>query len=433
MSYLIFCSFEVGGLPYKMAEALNRHGIKTYYISLAWRNHSHDSTVFHYGDIKQDWDLSSYFSSRFWSSKKDVELLRRIKIEYNIDCCLALGHKAYLLREAGMGYSYLSYGFDLDQCCKVLIFPKGMLFWKERATYFNSILNFYMDMRRLIPKEYAFLKKFKVYLYILLNFCGEQKRSVLNSVSLMILSYQEKFYKQLCPHKRLFFLPSLTQVTEYEQLCKEKIRSKKMVCETINADNFLFSAARQFWYGKNSFFEDNKGNDIIFYSFARYLEISGDRKSKLILGIKGPDVEQSRKLAGLLGISDYIIWVKEMRRDELGVYYKGASACLGQFGTPALAYAVLEPLSNATSCASFAGDNDAHVPFYKSMPPIFNSKDPCEIGKFMHKIISDAEYASKMSYESWLWAKNNCSEERFVESFVGEMSLQNNESMKKDG
>jgi len=285
----------------------------------------------------------------------------------------------------------------------------------------------------MIPREYAFLKKFKVYLYILLNFCKEQRISILNSVSLMILSYQEKLYKQLCPHKRLFFLPSLTQVMEYEQLRKEKVRSKKMVCGTINADNFFFSATRHFWYGKNSFFADNKGNDIIFYSFARYLKISGDRKSKLILGIKGPDVEQSKKLSDFLDISDYIIWVKEMRRDELGVYYRGASACLGQFGTPALTYAALEPLSNATSCASFARDNDTYVPFYKSMPPIFNSKDPCEIGKFMHKIISDAEYASKMSYESWFWAKNNCSEERFVESFVDEMSLQSNKGIGKGG
>ena len=170
MSYLIFCSFEVGGLPYKMAETLNRHGVKTYYISLAWKNHSHDSTAFHYGEKREDWDLSSYFDSRFWSTKKDIAFLRHMKIKYNIDYCLATGHKAYLLKEAGMDYAYLSYGFDLDQCCKFIIFPKGMPFGKERVSYFKSILNFYMDMRRLIPREYAFLKKFEEYLYILLSF-----------------------------------------------------------------------------------------------------------------------------------------------------------------------------------------------------------------------------------------------------------------------
>ena len=47
MSYLIFCSFEVGGLPYRMAEILNAHGVEAYYASIAKPTLGHDSTQFH--------------------------------------------------------------------------------------------------------------------------------------------------------------------------------------------------------------------------------------------------------------------------------------------------------------------------------------------------------------------------------------------------
>ena len=32
MSFLVFCSFEVGGIPFRMAEILNRYKVETYYI-----------------------------------------------------------------------------------------------------------------------------------------------------------------------------------------------------------------------------------------------------------------------------------------------------------------------------------------------------------------------------------------------------------------
>jgi hypothetical protein len=35
----------------------------------------------------------------------------------------------------------------------------------------------------------------------------------------------------------------------------------------------------------------------------------------------------------------------------------------------------------------------------------------------MCKITSDTDYASNLSYDSWLWTKENCSEEKFSEAF----------------
>jgi hypothetical protein len=57
------------------------------------------------------------------------------------------------------------------------------------------------------------------------------------------------------------------------------------------------------------------------------------------------------------------------------------------------------------------------VPFYRDRPPIFSSKDPAKIANFMIEILTNTEEYADLSYKSWLWIKNNCSEEKFVDSF----------------
>ncbi|MBU1147065.1 MAG: hypothetical protein KKD11_01835 [Candidatus Omnitrophica bacterium] len=394
MSYLIFCSFEVGGLPFKMAETLNRHGVRTYYISFAKNARGHDSTDFHYGKKREDWDISSLFDRDFRDSRKDIEVLRHIRPSFDITHCLATGHKAYLLRQAGMDYGYWCYGSDIDYYYKYFLFSGTLPIWK----------------------------KMMLWPYLTLTFCREQRKSIIGSSSLMISPHQSENYKRLCPGKRLFFLSHLIDVMDYEELREKKKESKKRICEGIDAERFFFSSTRHFWHGKNRNITDCKGNDVILYSYARYLEISGDKDSKLILVKKGPDVVSSNRLIRELGINNYVVWVDEMRRDELSIYYQGASMCFGQFGTPSLTYTVLEPLSNGCSSVSFVVADNKDVPFYDPMPPVLNSKDPKEIADFMCKLTTDTEYADKLSYDSWLWAKGNCSEEIFVKTFQKEMS-----------
>lgn len=394
MSYLIFCSSEVGGFPFKITETLNRHGVETYYISLAPNSNDHNSTEFHYGKRKEDWDLSLLFDKNLHNPAKDITLLNYIKSKYNIKGAFATGHKSYFLDKAGIEYKYWSYGSDLDQYCKKFIFPERFPIWKELI---------------LTP-------------YFLLTFCRMQRVSIIRADALMISMHQVKEQRALCPKSKLFFLPHLIPVEHYEVLSKKKIEAKNKICKSIGTERFFFSSARHFWFGKNRAFTDYKGNDCILYSFMNYLNISGDKASKLILIRKGPDVKESISLIYRLGIDHYVIWIDEMKRDDLWDYYQGASMCFGQFGTPALTYAVVEPLSTATPCVTFIGDYDRSIPFYKTMPPILNSRDPEEIACFMYKLTSDKEHESHMCYASWLWAKENCSEEKFVRAFVKEMS-----------
>lgn len=421
MSCLVFCSFEVGGLPYKIAETLNRYGVKTYYLSLAQNAHGHDSAKFHYGEKREEWDLSPVFNGRRRVLHKDIGLLKELKSRYEIDYCFATGHKAYLLKEAGMNYDYWSYGSDLDQYRSYFVLPVRREALKTNCVSeaaFLMISGYRLKAYQLFPEPYSVWKKAVFYPYLLRHFCREQKRSILDADSLMIAPYQLDFYKRLRSDKRLFFLPHSIKVAEYDSLRREKDRKRREICEKIDADRFFFSSARHFWAGKKGFFTDYKGNDIVLRSFAHYLGISGDTKSKLILVRKGPDVRQSNELAQDLGINKHIFWIDEMPRKDLWDYYRGASACFGQFGVPLLTYAAVEPLSNAAPCISFVGDDNASVPFYNTMPPVFNSKDSGEIALFMHRITSDTDYESTLSYDSWIWAKENCSENKFVEAFL---------------
>ena len=153
-------------------------------------------------------------------------------------------------------------------------------------------------------------------------------------------------------------------------------------------------------------------------SYAIFKKITVDDHSKLVLVKKGPDVELSKSLSRRLGIEDDVVWIDEMKREELDRYYQGAAICFGQFGTPVVTYAALEPLANGTISISFLNDNNSPVPFYKEKPPIFSNINPKEIAEFMVKKLAEEKDYEDLSYNSWLWIQNNCSEEIFVKSFL---------------
>jgi len=389
MSYLIFCSFEVGGLPFRMADTLNRHGVETYYIYLGPKSTNHDSTHFHYGARSEEWDQSHVFQDHLGSQKEIVTLLSRIKAEQHILHCLATGRNAYLLKKAGIDYNYWSYGGDLDYEC----------FFVER------LLNTLIRMRFRINPVRLFLNMVNA------------RKSIGWANSVMIAPYQERALKRIFPEKGLFFLPHCIDAKDYGQLLKERGKSKKTISRKWGVENYFFSSTRHVWVGDWKNLTDNKRNDIMVRGYAKYLQNTEDSRSKLIMVEKGRDVGATQRLCRELGISDSVEWVHEMPRNELDMYYRGASICLGQFGIPVITYSILEPLANGSIGISFFNAPTA-VPFYETYPPVFNTRDPNEIALIMDKIMSDQGGRDEFSHESWLWIKRNCSEERFVEAFV---------------
>jgi len=390
MSYLIFCTFEVGGQPFRMAEILNRFGVETYYAYLGKMDMGHDSTLFHYGYQKEPWYLSSRFEQIYNNSTEVVHRLRQMKTEYHITHCLATGEEAYHLKLADINYRYWSFGSDLDSKCFIR----------------TSLKNHWL-MLRLIRHP------FRVY--------AERERardSIRYSDSVTVSPYQIKALREIIPDKNLFFLPHFFKVMDYPILLQQKEINKRLICKEIEADRYFFSSVRHCWTGDWKKMSDYKGNDVILHSYAKYLSLVNQDHSKLVLVKKGPDIEASRNLSKRLGIENRIIWVDEMKRDELDNYYQGADLCFGHFGTPVLTYAVLEALKNGTIGISFSIEHVDNFPFYEKYPPIFNSKSPEKIAGFMVEILKDEARLDKLSYQSWFWIKKNCSEEIFVESFL---------------
>lgn len=395
MSYLVFCSSEIGGLFYKMTEILNRHGIEAYYISVDPRAKGHDSDAFHHGDVNTVWNLSRLFKGKKYFPKRMIKTLKQIKDEYKILYCLATGMDAYLLHHAGLHYKYWNYGTDLDGYCFSPYWMQSDPLWK----------NYWRQFR-----------------YIIARIRQRARSSICLADAVFIGCHQIKTLREVCSDKSLFHIPQIMNVIDYKPLMEMKLKSKETICKDIGAERYFFSATRHVWKGDWSrFAENNKANDIIMKTFAQYLNISRDLNTKLVFVKKGPDIGFSQELSRELGIDKYVVWVNEMKRTELDIYYQGAAICFGQFATPVVSFAVIEPITNATPCISFLDNIQHDVPNYKELPPIFNSKEPEKIADFIYKIINNLDQYSKLCYDSWFWAKNNCSEEAFVEAFKREI------------
>ncbi|PKL46584.1 MAG: hypothetical protein CVV42_15865 [Candidatus Riflebacteria bacterium HGW-Riflebacteria-2] len=390
MSYLIFCSFEVGGLPYKMAEILNRNGINTYYLSVNFGASGHDSASFHYGNDRQSsWNLTNLLAGCRFSDAKLVRKLRAIKREFNISHSFATGFKSYLLKNAGINYIYWSFGADLDQQCFRPVWPAAYPLWKK-------LLKF--------PYSMLFVKP-------------QARKSIIASDSVMIAPYQIKALKELGYNGSLFFFPHFFEVEEFESLKNRRMECKDKICRKLGIGNYFFSSTRHFWAGVNHNLSDNKGNDVMLRSFACYLKLSDDDESTLVLIEKGPDVYASKILAKQLEIENRIVWLPQVPRDELNDFYLGSTLCFGQFGTPVLAFSALEPMANASVCVTFIGNDKPEIPFYNTLPPLINSMSPGVIANRMLELAKSPDKLAEMQFASWQWIKQNCSELQFSTVF----------------
>ena len=262
----------------------------------------------------------------------------------------------------------------------------------------------------------------------LLRFRREASRAFANATAVMIAPYQFAAYRQVCPDKPMFFFPHFLKLSEWETLGPQKLASRREIEAKIGASRFFFSSTRHVWSGCLRKSADTKGNDVIMYSFKEYLNLSGDQGAKLVLVDKGPNVAASRALAQELNIAAQVVWVGEMRRDQLDQYYQGAALCFGQFGTPVLAFTALEPLAQANVAISAFERVDPRVPFYPEDPPIFKSKAPRKIAEFMAQMVAQPQQHANLCRRSWEWIKENCSEERFAAEFVKSFSLNSGRS-----
>lgn len=387
MINLVFCSFEVGGFPFKIAEILNNHGIKSYYIALS-NDAGHDSSTFHYGTVDFEWNISREY--RGYDRNEIIKKLRVLKKEKNIACCFATGSSAYLLSEAGIEYFYWSFGSDLDLEC---FYPFNGSTIRSQFSYIKNIIS-----------------KIKTRV--------DARNTIISAKSVMISPYQLESLRKVRLNAPRFFLPHYFEIKylNNDLLLEAKYNAKKKICEKFKIQNYIFSSTRHYWYGHNAKMSDNKGNDIIIKSFYEYISVSGNVDMFLLLVNKGVDVHRTVKLIKMYGLSKRVIWIDEVRRSELDLYYLGAEYCFGQFGTNVLTNSVLEPLS--FGCISISSDKSiVDKYYYSNIPPIINSDDPKDIAYQMIKLDENAQCKTTLILDSYEWVKNNCSIERFVSAY----------------
>lgn len=387
MSRLILCDLEVGGQPYRMAEILNRHGVPTWYLSLGGPAAGHDSTRYHYGESQAPWDLSGRIGGR--GARGIVRALRQGRRELGIRSAMATGARACLLRQAGIPYRYWSYGSDLDQQAFGPLWPVGYPAWRRPQAW----IRFALDTRRL------------------------QRRSLREAEAVLISPYQRPVLDRIRPGAPLFFVPHVMPVGEWQGLRERAAADAQELGARIGATAFVFSAVRHVWAGALAALPDNKGNDVAIRAFAAGLWGDAARGVKLVLVSKGPDVAASAQLIRELGIAERVVWLEEMPREDLFRWYRGAALCLGQFGTPALNFSVVEPLSQATPCLSYELPPHPGVPWYPTPAPGRVGRDPGELGREIARLLRDPAALAALARESWCWAREHCSEERFVERF----------------
>ncbi len=391
MTYLVACGLEVGGQPWRVAAALNRCGVPARYLPLAAPGAGHDSTAFHYGGRREPWDLTGRLPGGGGAAAV-VAALARLREQEGVTGAFATGAETDLLGRAGIPYWYWSYGSDLDQLSFAPIWPEGYPAWRRPWAWTRFALGF----RR------------------------RQRRAIRGAEAVMISPYQREALRRVRPRAPLFFLPHLLPAAPgLGELRRQKARDAAAAAAEIGARRYVFSSTRHVWCGGLASRADRKGNDVALRAFARWAAAADDGTTRLVLVRKGPDAAASAALAGELGIGDRVTWLEEMPRERLERWYRGAALCLGQFGTPVLTYAALEPLAQATACLSWTGPRAAAVPWYEDPPPVEGSLEPEELAAAIGRLLGDATAREGAEEAGWRWVRSNCSEEAFAEAFVG--------------
>lgn len=392
MSVLIFCSFELGGLPFKMAEILNKFGNECYYISIDKSAKGIQKAEYHY-DIIKKWNLSALFEKK---TKKNeiVELLKEIKNKYSINFCIATGFKSYYLHLADINYYYWTYGWDLDvQCFR---FPyEDYSFPQVIIKLFYRVPYFYFVQRNIA------------------------RNTIKAASAIMIAQYQKEALDIISSNKKLFFLPHFLEIKDFDETIKLKSKYKSKYRQLFSCDLYFFSPVRHDWFQRGKKFPpntDDKGNNIVISAFAEFMkDYKTDLQIKLVLVDIGKDVIKSKELIHSFGLENHVIWLPRMSRSELEEIYLGSHICFGQFGVKVLSFALIEPLSLATPCISAIPSDEISIPFYDQRPPIFDYSNLKDISIICSKLIDDKSFYYEYSRLSWEWVKTNCSEERFVE------------------
>jgi glycosyltransferase involved in cell wall biosynthesis len=188
--------------------------------------------------------------------------------------------------------------------------------------------------------------------------------------------------------KKIFFSPFAIDTEKYRPMNAKELRSMY----AKEGETLLFSPSRQIW--------KEKGNDKMIRAFARFAKQVP--ASKFIMVAWSDDEQNSKSLAQSLGISDKIIWIKPVPKNQLILYYNAADIILDQFVLGSWGTSTPEAMACGKPVLMFYKKDYIMRAFGKE-PPILSSISDDDIYSNLLKIAKDPELAVDMGSKSREW------------------------------
>lgn len=187
--------------------------------------------------------------------------------------------------------------------------------------------------------------------------------------------------------EKIFFSPFAIDPDKYQPLDSTELRAKY----ANQNEMLLFSPARQSW--------KEKGNDKMIRAFAQFSRRVPE--SKFILVEWSEDEHNSKALAHSLGISEKIIWIKPVPKNQLIQYYNAADVILDQFVLGSWGTSTPEAMACGKPVLMFY-KKDYILRAFGEEPPILNSFTDDDIYSNLIRL-RDREFAADMGRKSREW------------------------------
>ena len=398
---------EIGAMLYSYAKILNEHGgdLKCFYASFQnTHQRPHDSNDFHFLKTKSPWDVTKLFEKEccgvtLFNLDSKVRYLKELANRLAPDLVLTAGRGGYLCHRAGLRYVYWAYGSDLEQYA------------------FN------------LTGEHANQKLMQKFVYHVVNspFLSSEDPLLINKLTdniwaegvrqadrLIVLPRTFKYLGKILKKARLVHLPHCMPVVP---------STHRKGGKTLPRQKKFLSTTRQGWGSGKEQLTDYKANDVLVDAIAEYREKTGDDDFELHLIRKGPHVVDTQGRLKKRGLEKYTTWHAEMKRDTLYRLYREATICFGQFGTEALEWSAVEPLAFGVPCISWYGHMDKPhlegIPFYRELPPIFNSRTSVEISTHLISLLADKDRYRQASEAATGWCQKYCTVAYLQRSLLG--------------
>lgn len=194
---------------------------------------------------------------------------------------------------------------------------------------------------------------------------------------------------QYLNHQQIHFSPFAIDPEKYRPINRKDLRSRYVKKED---DLLLFSPARQIW--------KEKGNDKMLRAFAKFNKEIPD--SKFIMVSWSVDEENSKSLARSLGISDKIVWIAPVPKNQLIDYYNASDIVLDQFILGSWGTSTPEAMSCGRPVLMYYKKNYIMRAFGEE-PPILNSFSEDEIYSNLIRLAKDKDFCSSLGKESRDW------------------------------